>query len=104
MGDFEQIEIPDVEDDFDQTLTVTISLDDDDTRSNDLIPLDGGSNFFDIEQPTASKYLMSVDEEILIWQLPHAIRRTLELRLNPPELGTMRNWEFIFAQLGKGSN
>lgn len=82
---------------FDQTLTVTISLDDEDSRNGEIIPTNAFSN---IERPSTSDYLIMVDDGILIANIPSIIIQVLQQRLNSPGIGTMLNWEYIAGKLG----
>lgn len=79
-------------------LTVTICLDEEGTKDSSNVSEE--DIFGHIEQPSASKFVVPINPEIRISQLPAPIIRILGLRLNPPSIGTMRNWEYLAAILG----
>lgn len=85
------------DDDFDLTQTVTVCLDDD-LKDGEAAQLNGA--FDDIQTPSTSDYVLLVNPQIRISQIPQPISKVLQLRLNPPAVGSMRNWEYIAALMG----
>ncbi|KAI6172419.1 hypothetical protein M3Y98_00971300 [Aphelenchoides besseyi] len=89
----------DLDDDAANTISLTICLDEDDTKYDQVS--NSGVSFFDmIDEPTTSGLCMNVDANILIADLPGPVLQVLQQRLNSPAVGTMRNWEYVAMCLG----
>ena len=88
-----------MEDEF-ETLTVTIAIDEDSAKPL-AAPVHG--NFRDLfvlsNPPKPLDACPLPPETILVRQLPRTVYDLLAQRLNPPAIGSMRNWEHLGANM-----